>query len=195
MFLSVCYSTKEISKYGLFVKKWKIKEKNYPYFSSFTLTRANKTMVFFLHLFRTKRNQMKATKKVITGIGLISTVALFIYTVRRRQKLNRMRMHEEAAKQVAEHGYETAHDILYPRKDKGIRTYNRSRWFLNKFAVKDLMRVLKNCRRCWSTRYNLLFLQIVCLVCWQVITALPGLPSPVSHPTSWPLILVSFSIS
>ena len=70
---------------------------------------------------------MKATKKIITGVGLISTVALFIYTVRRRRKLNRMWMREEAAKQVAEHGYETAHDILYPRKNKGIRTYTRSR--------------------------------------------------------------------
>ncbi len=171
--LSVCYSTNEISKSGLVVKKWKIKEKNYPYFSSFRLTRANKTVVLFLHFFRTKRDQMKATKRIITGIGLISTVALFIYTVRRRQKLNRMRMHEEAARQVAEHGYETAHDILYPRRNRRIRTYNRPGWFLNKLAVKDLMRVLKNCRRCWSTRYNLLFLPIVCLVRWQVISELP----------------------
>jgi hypothetical protein len=66
---------------------------------------------------------MKATKKIITGIGFVTTVALFIYTVRRRQKTNRIRMHEEAARRVAEHGYETAHDILYPQKNKGIRKY------------------------------------------------------------------------
>ena len=66
---------------------------------------------------------MKATKKIITGIGLISAVVLFIYTVRRRQKTNRIRMHAEAARLVAEHGYETAHDILYPQKNKGIRKY------------------------------------------------------------------------
>jgi hypothetical protein len=61
---------------------------------------------------------MKATK-IIAGIGLISVAALFIYTARRVQKINRMR--DDASKRVAEHGYETAHDILFPIKSKRRR--------------------------------------------------------------------------
>jgi hypothetical protein len=64
---------------------------------------------------------MKATK-IITGIGLISAVALLIYI--RRRRAYRMRMHEEAARRVAEQGYETAHDILFPQKNKRVQKYN-----------------------------------------------------------------------
>jgi hypothetical protein len=60
---------------------------------------------------------MRATK-IIAGIALVSTAALLIYTVRRLQKTNRKRMYDEASKRVAEHGYETAHDILYPQGNK-----------------------------------------------------------------------------
>ncbi|MDP9230646.1 MAG: hypothetical protein M3O67_08245 [Bacteroidota bacterium] len=54
---------------------------------------------------------MKATKKIIAGIGLVSVGGLIIYLVR-RHKTNRM------LEQIAEHGYETAHDILFPKKNK-----------------------------------------------------------------------------
>jgi hypothetical protein len=61
---------------------------------------------------------MRATK-IIAGIGLVSAAALLIYTVRRVQKINRMR--DNASKRVAEQGYETAHDILFPIKSKRRR--------------------------------------------------------------------------
>ncbi len=61
---------------------------------------------------------MKATKKIIAGIGLITATGLIIYLVR-RHKTNIM--NEQKTKQVAEHGYETAHDILFPKRNKGIR--------------------------------------------------------------------------
>ncbi len=61
---------------------------------------------------------MKATKKIIAGIGLITATGLIICLVR-RHKTNIM--NEQKAKQVADHGYETAHDILFPKKNKGIR--------------------------------------------------------------------------
>jgi hypothetical protein len=57
---------------------------------------------------------MKATKKIIAGIGLVAAVGLIIYLVHRR-KTNRM------DEKVAEHGYETASDILFPGKNKGGR--------------------------------------------------------------------------
>ena len=66
--------------------------------------------MLFAFLFE-KKQKMKATNKIIAGIGLISAVGLIIYMVRRNRK-NRMQ------KQVSEHGYETAHDILFPPKNK-----------------------------------------------------------------------------
>jgi hypothetical protein len=64
-----------------------------------------------------KSNQMKATK-IIAGIGLVFTAALVVYTVSRRKRINRMRMREETARRVSEHGYETAYDVLFPMKTK-----------------------------------------------------------------------------
>ena len=61
---------------------------------------------------------MKATTKLIAGISLIAVTGLFIYA-RRRYKSNQItRMKEYASRQVAEHGYETAHDILFPQTNK-----------------------------------------------------------------------------
>jgi hypothetical protein len=65
---------------------------------------------------------MRATK-IIAGVAMVSAAALFIYTVRRLQKINRMR--DEASKRVAEHGYETAHDILYPQRSKRPGKYGQ----------------------------------------------------------------------
>jgi hypothetical protein len=52
---------------------------------------------------------MTAPKKIFAGIGIATMVGLIIYLVRH---YNKYRMHE----QVAEHGYETAHDRLFPKK-------------------------------------------------------------------------------
>jgi hypothetical protein len=69
--------------------------------------------------------QVKTSKKIIAGIGLATVVGLVIYLVR-RHKSNRIR--KEVAEQVAEHGYETAQDILFPKKGrKGRRdSYGRA---------------------------------------------------------------------
>lgn len=60
------------------------------------------------------------TNKILAGIGLATVVGLVIYLAR-RHKSNRM------SEQVAEHGYETAHDILFPAKRRGRKSpYGRA---------------------------------------------------------------------
>ena len=61
-----------------------------------------------------------ATKKIIAGIGLVTLAGVVLY-LRRRQKKNII--NNLKAEQVAEHGYETAHDILFPKKNKRLRKY------------------------------------------------------------------------
>lgn len=63
---------------------------------------------------------MKATTKIIAGIGLVTAAGLIVY-LRHRHKTNLI--NEEKAKEVAEHGYETAHDILFPKKDRRLRKF------------------------------------------------------------------------
>jgi hypothetical protein len=67
---------------------------------------------------------MKATKKVIAGIGLITVAGIIIY-LRLRHKKNII--NELKAEQVAEHGYETAHDVLFPKRNKRIKKYRYNR--------------------------------------------------------------------
>ncbi len=67
---------------------------------------------------------MKATKKIIAGIGLITVAGVIIY-LRLRQRKNIV--NELKAEQVAEHGYETAHDILFPKRNKRIKKYRYNR--------------------------------------------------------------------
>ena len=57
----------------------------------------------------------------MAGAGLLAIAGFIIYYTRRRHKSNRMK--DYAARQVAEHGYETAHDILFPQKNKRIEKY------------------------------------------------------------------------
>jgi type II secretory pathway pseudopilin PulG len=67
-------------------------------------------MVLFLHFLEQKEKQMKATK-VTAVVGLVSILGLIVY-MRRRQKTNRRKM------QIAEQGYETAQDVLFPMKSR-----------------------------------------------------------------------------
>lgn len=54
---------------------------------------------------------MKKTDKLLIGVGIAAAVGLFIvYRVRRHQSNRR---HAK----VADEGYETAHDILFPREN------------------------------------------------------------------------------
>jgi hypothetical protein len=72
-------------------------------------------MVCFLSLMYSKNQgnmKMKKTSKILVGVGLAAvTTGLIIYAVRRyRSSQKRTR--------IANEGYETAHDILYPPKYK-----------------------------------------------------------------------------
>jgi hypothetical protein len=63
-------------------------------------------------------------KQIIAGISLLTFAGILIY-LRRRHKasvLNDLRAHE-----VAEHGYETAHDILFPKQRRRIKKYRYPR--------------------------------------------------------------------
>ena len=62
-------------------------------------------------------------KQIIAGISLLGLAGIIIY-FSRRHKANFIK--QQRAEQVAEHGYETAHDVLFPKKNrrtkKGLRT-------------------------------------------------------------------------
>jgi len=78
-------------------------------------------VVFFLHPFSVKKIEMNATnKRIIAGLGLITLAGIIIY-LRRRHQSNVI--NELKAEQVSEHGYETAHDILFPNKSKRIKRH------------------------------------------------------------------------
>ena len=59
-------------------------------------------------------------KRIIAGISLLALAGVIIY-VRRRRRANLV--NEMKAEQVSEHGYETAHDILFPRKNRRIKRH------------------------------------------------------------------------
>ena len=78
---------------------------------------------------------MKATnKRIIAGIGLIALAGIIIY-LRRRHKTNII--NELKSQQVAEHGYETAHDILFP-KNRPITTEYSVIYGIITSSTKDL---------------------------------------------------------
>ena len=63
-----------------------------------------------LHFTKRKRIEMKRSNRVLlAAIGLAAATGIVIYMVRRHQTNGRFA-------KVAEEGYETAHDILYPDK-------------------------------------------------------------------------------
>jgi hypothetical protein len=59
-------------------------------------------------------------KRIIAGISLLALAGIILYA-RRRHRANVV--DELKAEQVAEHGYETAHDILFPKKNKRIKRH------------------------------------------------------------------------
>ena len=58
-------------------------------------------------------------KRIIAGISLLAVAGIIIY-LRRRHRANVV--DELKAQQVSDHGYETAHDILFP-KSKRIKRH------------------------------------------------------------------------
>ena len=59
-------------------------------------------------------------KRIIAGISLLAVAGIINY-VRRKRRTNLV--NELKAEQVSEHGYETAHDILFPKKNKRIKKH------------------------------------------------------------------------
>jgi hypothetical protein len=59
-------------------------------------------------------------KEIIAGISLLTLAGVILY-FRRRQRMNFIDQHR--AEQVAEHGYETAHDVLFPKKKKRSKSW------------------------------------------------------------------------
>ena len=57
-------------------------------------------------------------KQIIAVISLLGIAGLIIY-LKQRQKARLL--NRERAEQVAEHGYETAHDVLFPKKKRGAK--------------------------------------------------------------------------
>jgi hypothetical protein len=67
--------------------------------------------MLFVKLFYLKGDAMKNSTKIILTIAAAAATGCVIYAVS-RHKTNRKSV------KVAEEGYETAHDILFPRKPK-----------------------------------------------------------------------------
>ena len=57
-------------------------------------------------------------KGIITGISLLTLAGVILY-IGRRYRISVV--DKRRAEQVAEHGYETAHDILFPNRGRRIR--------------------------------------------------------------------------
>jgi hypothetical protein len=65
-------------------------------------------------------------KRIIAGISLLAVAGIILYV--RRRHLASIE-NELKAEQVSEHGYETAHDILFPKKERRIkRRRSNQRW-------------------------------------------------------------------
>jgi hypothetical protein len=92
--------------------------KNYTYHIVSVKIVTSERTVFFL-LFQYKRKEMRATTRLIAGLTLVAVVGLAVYA-RRRHKTNRMNQ------KVADHGYETAYDILFPEKKRRSGMYKDS---------------------------------------------------------------------
>jgi hypothetical protein len=63
-------------------------------------------------------------RQIIAGISLLTLAGVIIY-LRRRHRINVM--DELKAEQVADQGYETAHDVLFPKKRSRIKRYRHPR--------------------------------------------------------------------
>ena len=75
-------------------------------------------MVCYLHFTLVKKIMNR--KRIIAGISLLAVAGIILY-VRRRHRANIV--NDLKAEQVAEHGYETAHDILFPNKNRRIKKH------------------------------------------------------------------------
>jgi hypothetical protein len=63
-------------------------------------------------------------KKIIAGISLLTITGVIIY-LWRRQRIHAV--NQLKAEQVAEEGYETAHDVLFPNQRRRIKRHRYPR--------------------------------------------------------------------
>jgi hypothetical protein len=78
----------------------------------------NNMVVCYLHFIPIKKIMNR--KRIIAGISLLALAGVILY-LRRRHRANIV--DELKAEQVSEHGYETAHDILFPKKNRRIKRH------------------------------------------------------------------------
>ena len=64
---------------------------------------------------------MRINKTILTGVIVVSAIGLIIYATHKSQTKRTERIREE----VADEGYETAYDVLYPLKPQRLKRY---RW-------------------------------------------------------------------
>ena len=73
-------------------------------------------VVCYLHFIPVKKIMNR--KSIIAGISLFTLAGIVLY-IGRRYRI--YLVDKRRAEQVAEHGYETAHDILFPNRGRRIR--------------------------------------------------------------------------
>jgi len=54
---------------------------------------------------------MKTRNKILFGLSVAAIVGLIVYVIRKKNT-------KKMLNQIADEGYETAHDILFPNKEK-----------------------------------------------------------------------------
>jgi len=59
---------------------------------------------------------MTRNKQILLGLGIVALTGLLLFSAR-RAKTNKV------LSDVADEGYETAHDVLYPKRSNSSRTH------------------------------------------------------------------------
>ena len=77
-------------------------------FQSFNIKKVQKKHAFFTFI---QRKYMKTSNKILLGVAAVAVAGLVVYAANRK-KTHRM------LEQIADEGYETAHDVLFPDNEK-----------------------------------------------------------------------------
>ena len=77
-------------------------------FQSFNIKKVQKKHAFFTFI---QRKYMKTSNKILLGVAAVALAGLVVYAA------NRKKTHQ-MLEQIADEGYETAHDVLFPDNEK-----------------------------------------------------------------------------
>ena len=77
-------------------------------FQSFNIKKVQKKHAFFTFI---QRKYMKTSTKILLGVAAVAVAGLVVYAA------NRKKTHQ-MLEQIADEGYETAHDVLFPDNEK-----------------------------------------------------------------------------